>query len=160
MSTATQTTDLVIERIFNAPRALVWRAWTEPEHFMKWWGPKIFTCPIAEMDVRAGGKYFWAMRWPDGRMNYSMGEFLEVDPITRITFSHNFADEHRNVVPPSYYGIPGDFAKDVTTTVVLEDLGDKTKMTLYHRGMPAGEFSKMTTQGWNESFDKLAESVE
>lgn len=153
------TNEITIERTFNAPRALVWRAWTEPEHFMKWWGPKDFTCPIAQTDLRVGGRFFWAMRWPDGRTNYNTGEFLVVDPITTFTFTSNFADEHGNVVPASHYGIPGDVPSLATITVTLTEHGDRTKMTLRHVGIPDGQFQDMTRMGWNQSFDKLSASL-
>src|SRR3990172_1566932 len=56
--------ELVIERIFDAPRALVWKAWTDPEMATKWWGPKGFTCPHCEIDLRVGGKDLNFMRGP------------------------------------------------------------------------------------------------
>jgi uncharacterized protein YndB with AHSA1/START domain len=151
--------ELVITRTFDAPRALVWRAWTEPERFMRWWGPKIFTSPSCEMDLRVGGKFLWCMQWPDGRRNYNTGEFLEIVPPERLVYTDCFADEDGNVVPASHYGLPADFPEEMRVTVTFEDLGGKTKMTLTHTGLPAGEMSEMTGQGWNESFDKLAASL-
>ena len=68
---------LVITRTFDAPRELVWKAWTEPERFMRWWGPKIFTSPRCEIDLRVEGRFLWCMRWPDGRENYTTGEYVE-----------------------------------------------------------------------------------
>jgi uncharacterized protein YndB with AHSA1/START domain len=151
--------ELVITRIFDAPRELVWRAWTEPEHFMRWWGPKIFTSPSCEMDLRVGGRYLWCMQWPDGRRNYTTGEFLEIVPPERLAYTDCFADADGNVVPASYYGLPQDFPLEMRVTVTFEDLGGKTKMTLTHAGVPGAELSDMTSQGWNESFDKLAASL-
>ena len=66
-----QTKDLVIERIFDAPREQVWQAWTDPELFMRWWGPSNFTSPSCRMDVRPGGSYIWSMRDPGGNDYFS-----------------------------------------------------------------------------------------
>ncbi len=149
MNTIAAENEVVITRIFNAPRELVWKAWTEPKRFKKWWGPKIFTCPICQIDLRVGGKYFWAMEWPDGKKNYNTGEYLEVNPPESLSFTNLFSDENGDIVPASYYGLPGEFPETMITTVYFESEGNKTKMTLRHSGLPAGEMSEMTKQGWN-----------
>lgn len=78
----------------------------------------------------------------------------------RIVYTDSFADEKGNVVPASHYGMPGDdWPLELTVTITFEDLGGKTKMTLRHVGIPAGKMSELTDAGWNESFDKLAESL-
>jgi uncharacterized protein YndB with AHSA1/START domain len=150
---------VTITRIFDAPRELVWKAWTEPEHFIRWWGPKIFTSPSCDIDLRVGGKFLWCMEWPDGRRNYTTGEYLEIVPNERLVYTDFFADAEGNVVSAEHYGMPADFPRDMYVTVTLEDLDGKTKMTMTHTGLPAGEMSEMASQGWNESFDKLAESL-
>lgn len=149
---------LVIERIFNAPRELVWRAWTEPEHLMRWHGPKGYTAPISKIDFRVGGTYHSCMRSPEGQDYWSTGTYQEIVPLERIVCSDSFADPEGNVVPASYYGM-GEFPLALTVTVTFEDLGGKTKMTLYHAGFPAGDVSMYATAGWNESFDKLADTL-
>ena len=111
------------------------------------------------MDVRIGGKYLWAMQWPDGRINYNTGKYLEIIPPAKLSFTNCFSDEHGNIVPASYHGLSGDFALEMLTSVTFEDLGGKTKMTLRHSGLPEGEMREMTKQGWNESLDKLAASL-
>lgn len=150
--------ELVITRIFNAPRERVWKAWTEPEQVMKWWGPKTFTCPVVKMDFRVGGKYLFCMRDSAGKDYWSTGVYEEIVKPERIVATDSFADENGNVVMASYYGLPGDFPKEMRVVVTFEDLKDKTKLTLRHIGMPkAGDMSKMAGQGWNEQFDKLDE---
>src|SRR3990172_11935266 len=67
--------ELVIERIFDAPRELVWRAWTDPERVMRWWGPKGFTAPACQVDIRVGGTYLWCMRSPEGQHLWSTGVY-------------------------------------------------------------------------------------
>src|SRR6185295_16943789 len=98
--------EVVITRIFDAPRELVWKAWTEPERFMRWWGPKDFTSPMCEIDLRVGGRFLWCMRWPDGRDNYSTGQYDEIVPPARLVFTESFSDAKGNVVPATYYDMP------------------------------------------------------
>jgi uncharacterized protein YndB with AHSA1/START domain len=154
---------LIIERVFDAPRALVWKAWTDPEMAKKWWGPKAFTAPTINIDLKVGGKYLFCMRGPglDGKVQdfWSTGTYKEIVPIEKLVMTDSFADEKGNVVPSSHYGMPG-MPLELEVVVLFEDLGDgKTKMTLEHRGFPEGEHKTMASAGWNESFDKLAKAI-
>jgi len=172
-STNTLERELVITRLFDAPRELVWKAWTDPKHLMRWWGPKDFTSPFCKLDFRVGGKYLFCMRSSkllpspggsppitEGQEFWSTGVYREIVPMEKIVCTDSFADEKGNVVPASHYGMPGDdWPMECTVTIEFEDLGDKTKMTLTHVGIPAGQMKEMTGAGWNESFDKLAESL-
>jgi uncharacterized protein YndB with AHSA1/START domain len=151
--------ELVITRVFDAPRELVWKAWSEPEHFNRWWGPKDYTCPFCEMDLRVGGKYLNCMRSPEGQEYWSTGVYREIVPLERIVFTDCFADERGNVVPATHYGMSSDFPLEMLVSVTLEDQGGRTKITLKHSGLPAGPEGQGAQQGWNESFDKLAESL-
>jgi len=150
---------LVIERVFDAPRELVWKAWTEPERIMRWWGPKGYTSPACKIDLRVGGRYLYCMRSPEGQDLWSTGVYREIVPFERMVCTNSFADENGNVVPASDYGITTDLPLEMLATVTFEDLGGKTKLTLRHEGFPAGEMSEMAQAGWNETFDKLAESL-
>jgi len=73
-------TELVITRVFDAPRELVWKAWTDPDQVARWWGPKGFTAPACKMDLRVGGEYLNYMRSPEGQDFWSKGVFREVVP--------------------------------------------------------------------------------
>lgn len=151
--------ELVLTRVFDAPRERVWKAWTEPEEVMRWWGPKGFTAPSAEIDLRVGGKYLYCMRAPDGKDYWSTGVYREIVPMTKLVASDSFADEKGNVVPATYYGMSADLPLQMLITLTFEDLGGTTKMTLRHSGFPAGPDASMAEQGWSESFDKLAASI-
>jgi len=152
--------ELVITRIFDAPRELVWKAWTEPEHLMRWWGPKGFTSPVCQVDMRVGGKYLYCMRSPEGQDFWSTGVYKEIIPLEKLVVTDSFADEKGNVVPATHYGMSPDFPLELQVTVTFEEYeGNKTKMTLRHVGFPAGQMGEMAEVGWNESFDKLAESL-
>lgn len=158
--TKTEAREIVITRIFDAPRKLVWKAWTNPEHLMRWWGPKDFTSPVCKVDLRVGGKYLYCMRSKEGQEFWSTGTYKEIVPLERLVCSDSFADEKGNVVPASHYGMPGDnWPLELMVTITFEDLRGKTKMTLTHSGIPSGQMKEMTGVGWNESFDKLAESL-
>ena len=147
---------LIIKREFNAPLELVWKAWTDPEHFKNWWGPKGFTTPVSEMDFRVGGKYHYCMRSPEGKDYWGTGIFSEIVPKKRLVYTDSFSDEKGNVVPATDYGMEG-FPLEMKVIVSFEEKNGKTLMTLKHEGLPGGEMKDMTSAGWNESFDKLAE---
>ena len=155
MTTEPQNQKLLIVREFDAPLALVWKAWTEPESCMKWWGPKNFTSPFCKIDFKVGGKYLNCMRSPEGKDFWSTGTYLEIVPMERIVCTDSFADEKGNVVPSSHYGMEG-FPLELQITVEFEEHEGKTKMTLTHEGIPSGKMTELTNAGWNESFDKLA----
>jgi uncharacterized protein YndB with AHSA1/START domain len=151
--------DLLITRIFDAPRGLVWHAWTNPEHLMRWWGPKDFTSPACKLDFRVGGTYLFCMRSPEGQDFWTTGEYREIVPLERIVCTDCFADENGNIVPATHYGMSADFPLELLVMVTFEDFEGKTKMILKHVGFPAGEDREGAQQGWNESFDKLATSL-
>jgi uncharacterized protein YndB with AHSA1/START domain len=149
--------DIVITRIFDAPRAVVWKAWTEPEAVMRWWGPKDFTAPVIKIDLRVGGKYLSCMRGPDGKDYWSTGIYREIVEPSLLVNTDSFADEKGNVVPASHYSMEGDWPLVLLVTVKFEEIGGRTKMILRHTGIPAGKMRELCETGWNESFDKLAE---
>lgn len=150
---------IVIERIFDAPRERVWKAWTEPESLMRWWGPKNFTSPACRMDFREGGKYLFCMRSPEGQDFWSTGVYRKIVPLRQIICTDSFADVEGNIVPASYYNMSPDFPLELLVTVTFEEYGGKTKFTLRHEGFPVGEDAGLAQAGWNESLDKLAENL-
>lgn len=156
--------DLYITRLFDAPREVVWKAWTDPEHFKRWWGPKGFTVPSVSIDLRPGGKYLYCMRGAgaDGVVSdiWGTGTYKEIVPQERLVYTDSFADEKGNIVPASHYGMEGEFSLEMLVTLTFEDLGRRTGFTLRHAGIPEGEMIELTRGGWNESFDKLAELLE
>lgn len=154
---ATAERELVITRYFDAPRTRVWKAWTEPEQCMRWWGPKNFTTPFCRIDLRPHGAYLNCMHSPEGRDYWSTGIYRVVEAPSLLVCTDNFADENGNVVPASHYGMVGDWSQELLITVTLTEQEGRTRLTLRHTGLPTGEMSDLTEAGWNESFDKLAE---
>ena len=150
--------ELVITRVFDAPRDLVFKAWTEPERFVRWWGPNDFTTPACTIDLRAGGRIHFCMRAPDGQDIWCGGIYREVGPPERIVVTDYFADEQGNVVSPEHYGLSANWPRETLVTVTFEVEAGKTKVTLRHAaGGGLAEEIESADQGWSESFDKLAE---
>ena len=146
--------DIVIRRVFDKPVRDLWKAWTDPEIFKKWWGPKGFTCPYSTMEARKGGRYLNCMRSAEGKEYWSTGEVKEFLPEKKLVISDSFADKDGNVVPATDYGMAGDWPKDLLITVELEEADGATKLKLVHEGIPP-EMHDDCMQGWNESLDKL-----
>ena len=150
--------EIEITRSFDAPAEAVWKAWTEPGHMKNWWGPKGFTSPVNKIDLRVGGKYLSCMRGSDSKDCWSTGVYREIVPNERLVMTDSFSDPDGNAVPASEYGMSGDWPSELLITVTFEEQKGKTKMTVQHVGIPEGE-RDMCQTGWNESFDKLAESL-
>lgn len=150
---------VVIERSIDAPADLVWRMWTDPEHFKQWYGPDGATIPVAELDARVGGRRLVCMevRTPDGAMRmWFTGEHLEVVENTRLVFTESMSDEHGNVLSAGDMGLPETHPTTTEVRVELEDLGNRTRMVMTHAGVPEGSPG---ASGWVMAFDKLAAHV-
>ena len=149
---------VVIERTFNANVDLIWQMWTDPSHFKNWYGPKGFTIPVADMDLRVGGRRLICMASPDGKMKmWTVGEYKEIVPNERLVYTESVSDENGNVVSPSAMGMPDGYPATTEVTVLLEDLGGRTKMVMTHAGVPAASGAG---GGWEQAFDKLANYIE
>ena len=150
--------ELTITRVFDAPRELVWKAWTEPERVKRWWGPKGFTSPVIKIDLRVGGEYLSCMRSPEGQDFWSKGIFREIVAPERLVMTDSFADKEGNTVPASYYGMSGDWPLEMLVIVTFEEQEGKTKLTLKHSGIEGISDTDRDNmeQGWSQSFDKLA----
>jgi uncharacterized protein YndB with AHSA1/START domain len=143
--------EIIITRTFNAPRELVFKAWTEPRHLVKWWGPKDFTNPICEADARPGGAMRIHMCAPDGKIYPIKGTYHEVVAPERIVYTdeadigHDWID---GLPPPT-----------CLVTVTFEDKGGKTKLTI-HMLFDTVEDRDATLKmgvegGFAESFERL-----
>jgi uncharacterized protein YndB with AHSA1/START domain len=148
-----------LTRVFDAPRALVFAAWTEPQHINQWWGPKPFTSRDARVDLRVGGAWCFVMTSPDGQDFWCGGTFLEIEAPARLVYTNHFTDAHGAPVPPSRYGMPGDTPEEMLCTVTFEELpGGKTRLALRHEGIPEAMMGN-TEAGWSTSLDKLVDVV-
>jgi uncharacterized protein YndB with AHSA1/START domain len=159
-SVVNETERMTITRVFDAPRELVWKAWTEPEYVMQWWGPKGFTSPVCKMDFRVGGKSLCCMKSPDGQEFWNGIEYHEIVPFEKIVSSMYFADAKGNKVEPEAYGMEHEAIEGAYDVTLFEDLGNgKTKLT--HIGNEPMESAKNSGQleGWNQILDKVADLI-
>jgi uncharacterized protein YndB with AHSA1/START domain len=148
---------MVITRIFDAPRALVWKAWTDPKYVMQWWGPKGFTSPACKMDFRVGGKFLCCMRSPDGQEFWNAGEYHEIVLHEKIVSSMYFADAEGNKVEPAHYGIEHEAIEGAYDTTLFEDLGNgKTKLTFIGNEPMEDATKSGQLEGWKQILDKIA----
>ena len=152
-----QAEQVLITRVFDAPREVVWKAWTECERLVRWWGPKDFMTPLCKIDLRPGGMFHYCMRSPEGHDYCGKGAYREIVEPKRIVYTDSFADEEGNLVPATYYGMSADYPLEMLVTVTFEEIEGKTKLTLQHAlgSVPASE-RDLCQQGWSESLDKLA----
>jgi len=150
---------MVVTKVFDAPRELVWKAWTDPKYIMQWWGPKGFSCPACQMDVRVGGKSLLCMKTPDGYEGWNAIEYHEIVLHEKIVSSMYFSDSKGNKIDPAELGIeePIDGAYDVT---LFEDLGNgQTKLTYIGNESIASAKESGQFYGWVETLDKIAAVV-
>ncbi len=159
MATNTESQKKVsIERTFDLPAKKLWQAWIEPESCKKWWGPKDFTCPHCDIDLKVGGKYLNCMRSSEGAEFWSTGVYKEINPGKKLVFTDSFSDKDGNAIPASDMNMPGNWPMELLVTVTFEEIGGKTKMNLQQVGVPQEMYDECI-KGWNECFDKLEEKM-
>jgi uncharacterized protein YndB with AHSA1/START domain len=144
-ATQTEERELVITRVFDAPRRLVFKAWTEPEHLARWWGPQGFTTPFCEMDVRPGGAFRFGMRSPQGTDHWLRGVFREIVEPERLVCTWAWEDEQRK---PRH---------ETLLTVTLVEHDDKTRLTLRQAVFESVTSRDAHQGGWASALDCLAE---
>jgi uncharacterized protein YndB with AHSA1/START domain len=152
--------DLVVTRVFDAPVERVWKAWTDPEQVMRWWGPTGFTSPSCKIDFREGGKFLFHMRGPKefqgGQDFYTAGVYKKIVPMQLIEFSQSLADKDGNQIDPRTMGMPADFPKEIPSALAFKRVGDKTELTATEYGWTVGQMREMSEAGLSECLNKLA----
>jgi uncharacterized protein YndB with AHSA1/START domain len=154
--------DFVMTRVFAALPELVWKAWTDPRLVARWWGPKSFTSPVCEMDVRPGGAYRIVMRSPDG-IDYPMkGRFDEVVPPKLLVYTVDMSEhpaDWQDLLTKQLEGNEPDTSR-LLCRVTFEDEGGKTRLTVrstFDSSVLRDAFVRMGMEtGWGEMLDKLA----
>lgn len=162
--------EIIIERIFNAPRESVWKAWTDPYTVKKWWGPEGFTAPSIKIDLRVGGKYIFCMHGPKGsefdKDLYSAGIYKEIIPMEKLVVTDYFSDKNGTKVNPVSVGMSPNMPDETNVITSFENVGQgKTKVTIeYLRPKSYAQFEEMLksgmVDGWNSSLNKLEKYLE
>jgi uncharacterized protein YndB with AHSA1/START domain len=159
-STVNEIERMVVTRAFDAPRELVWKAWTDPKYVMQWWGPKGFTASSCKMDFRVGGKFLYCTRTPDGQEFWNGGEYHEIVPHEKIVSSMYFSDSEGNKVEPAQLGIEHEAIEGAHDVILFEDLGNgKTKLTFIGNETMQNAIQSGQLEGMNQMLDKAAAVV-
>lgn len=141
--------DVTITRTFDAPRALVWKAWTDPKLVAQWYGPTYFDIPFAELDLKPGGKYEFHMRGPDGTIYPDYGVYQEITPPERMVFTSCAFEDGQ-----------GGYLLETLNTLTLEEQAGRTLMTLKivvtKRSPEVEDALSGMEEGWSQSLDKMA----
>jgi uncharacterized protein YndB with AHSA1/START domain len=138
--------ELVITRIFNAPREIVFKAWSEPDRLAHWLGPQGFTSTIVRMDARPGGEYCFHMRGPGGDDHWSQGVYREIAEPERIVFTTAWADSTGTLISP-----------ETIVSVTFEDVAGKTRLTLHQGGFESVAARDDHRFGYLSTLERLAE---
>jgi uncharacterized protein YndB with AHSA1/START domain len=136
---------LVVGRVFDAPRRLVFRAWTRPEHLVRWWGPRGFTLPSCTVDLRPGGAFHCLMRSPEGTDHRLRCTYREIVEPERLVFTFAWEDDGGRLGP------------ETLVTVTFADQGGKTMLTLRQAIFETVTARNEHDEGWSGSLDRLVE---
>lgn len=150
---------IVIERSFDAPVEVIWRMWTDPEHFKAWYGPEGADIPVATMNVHVGGTRLVCMEMqrPDGTMQmWFAGEYREVVENRLLVYTEFLSDENGNRSAPSSTGMPDGHPTTTEVRVELDFVGGRTTMVMTHVGVPE---NSPGAAGWTMALDKLVAYV-
>jgi uncharacterized protein YndB with AHSA1/START domain len=139
--------ELVITRIFDAPRHLVFKMWTKPEHLARWWGPRGFTPISGRMDVRPGGAWSRSMRAPDGSVIHKHGVYRELVAPERLVLTY---------ITDDAAGIPGP---ETLVTVTFADLDGKTRLTLHQAAFQSVAVRDDHARGWTGAIERFAQHL-
>ena len=160
MTDNSQTHNVVVTRVFDAPVERVWKAWSDPGYVMQWWGPTGFTCPLAKMDFREGGTSLVCMRAPEeygGQDLYNTWTYRKIDPHQLIEFVQHFTDKDGAKLDPAQIGIPTGVPKEVRHVISFKALdGDQTEMTVTEYGYASEQVLDLSKLGMEQCLDKMA----
>jgi uncharacterized protein YndB with AHSA1/START domain len=153
--------EFVISREFDAPRDLVFAAWTEPERLAQWWGPKGFKLNVAKVDLRPGGVFHYGMTAPDGSTMWGKFTYREIAPPERLVFVVSFSDENGGM---TRHPMAPTWPQEMLNVVTFSEHGEKTTITLRSSAYNATEEERATFKaghasmkgGFTGTFDQLA----
>lgn len=161
MDAVSKSKDFVISRVFDAPRDLVWKCFTDPHHMNQWWGPKGAAIGKSKMDFRVGGTYHYAMERDDGTVMWGRMVFRKISPQDRLEFINSFSDEAGGL---SRHPMAPTWPIEMLSVFTFEELpGGKTRFTVNWSPFNPTEEERKTfdqghdsmTMGWSGTLDKL-----
>jgi uncharacterized protein YndB with AHSA1/START domain len=152
--------EFTIKRSFNAPVARVWRAWTDPDQLLHWWGPKGFETVSTKVDLTPGGLFHYCLKSPEGRIMWGRFVYREIVPEKRLVFIVSFSDENAGISQhPLHEGWPRQILSEVTfsesvgkTTVTVRWIpyeATKAERDVFEKGAPSMQ------AGWTGTLDRL-----
>jgi uncharacterized protein YndB with AHSA1/START domain len=157
----TKSPDFVISRVFDAPRDLVWKCFTDPARMMEWWGPKGVAVVKSEMDLRVGGTYLYGMKTVDGTVMWGRQVYREITPPSKLVFINSFSDEKGGL---SRHPMAPTWPLEMYSVFTFEEQpGGKTKFTVTWRPHNATAEEQATFDaghnsmqgGWTGTLEKL-----
>lgn len=134
---------LQLRRLLPAPPERVFAALTRPDDLARWWGPRLFTTPEIELDLRVGGRYRFTMQPPDGEPFHLSGEYLEITPPSWLAYSFRWEEP-----------TPDD--RETVVTLVLDAFGEATELTVRQGDFATGDRLVLHRSGWTDSLDRLS----
>lgn len=157
--------EFVITRIFNAPRELVWKAWTEPRNLEHWWGPEGFEIRVSTFNLKPGGIVHYRMQAADSPAMWGKFVYREIDAPGRLVFVNSFSDEGGNIIRPPF---DQNWPKEILNTLTLTGQDGKTKLILSSWPVHATDEERKTfednfdsmNQGFGGTFDQLEGHLE
>ena len=155
--------EFVISRVFDAPRDLVWKAWTESERLIKWWGPRGFDILSTKVDLRVGGIFLYHLRSPDGLEIWGKFAYREISPPEKLVFINSFSDPAGGTTRAPFFD--GKWPLEILSTITLAEEGKKTKFTIKSVPYSASEIERKTFEeaagsmqmGWSGTLDNLTD---
>lgn len=151
--------EVVLTRIFDAPRELVFKAWTDPEHLMRWYAPKGCTLDVYKLDFRPGGVFQHCIRNPKAHDCLCKGTYREIVVPERIVYTLCFSDEDGNFVEPAQVGMDREWPRETMVTVTFDECDGKTKLTLHQNVLESVAKRTGAHPSWIEMLDRLAEEL-
>ena len=153
------TRTLVIERIFDAPRELVFDAWTKPEYLLRWFAPRDCKIRFAELDVRPGGRFHSCLHNPTFGDCWCVGVYKEIVRPERIVYSLAVADSAGNEIDSAQAGHDAKWPRETLVTVTFEDLRGSTRLTLEQNVLESLARQTGAHPGWVQMLDRLGELI-
>jgi uncharacterized protein YndB with AHSA1/START domain len=155
--------EFVISRVFDAPRDLVWKAWTEPERLIKWWGPRGAQVLSTKVELRVGGIFHYLLKSAEGLEIWGKFVYREISPPEKMVFINSFSDPQGGTTRAPFFD--GKWPLEILSMVTLAEDGKKTKVTIKWVPYSATEIERKTfeeaagsmQQGWSGTLDNLTD---